>query len=174
MWYQRGTKKLKLLHGTGLTVSYRLSVCVLHSVFYSFINCISVTFWSSLAPVLTSSGANYWHKELSSITERFKENLLLLLLQTGGWGQLWRTKQGIQNLSNKGYYDDTCSLLRLLLLHWVVFCFFSCPSSRYLWLCILARITHTIIRPSVQCFSKRIPKSIQLFCMKYKPYLVGN
>ena len=65
------SKKLKLLHGTGLTVSYRLSVCVLHSVFYSFINCIFVTFWSSLAPVLTSWGANYEDKALSSIIERF-------------------------------------------------------------------------------------------------------
>ena len=84
MWYQRGAKKLKLLHGAGLTVSYRLSVCVLQSVFYSVINCISVTFSSSLVPVLTSSGANYGEKALSSITERFKESFLLLLLQTGG------------------------------------------------------------------------------------------
>ncbi|XP_073255860.1 A disintegrin and metalloproteinase with thrombospondin motifs 18-like [Porites lutea] len=66
------------------------------------------------------------------------------------------------------HYYDYCYCIGLC------FVFFCCPSSRYLRLCILARITHTIIRPSVQCFSKRIPKSIQLFCMKCKPFLVGN
>ena len=154
MWYQRGTKKLKLLHGAGLTVSYRLSVCVLQSVFYSVINCISVTFWSSLVPVLTSSGANYWHKELSSITERFKENLSLLLLQTGGWGQLWRTKQGIQNLSNEGFYVYTCTLL---LLCWVVFCFLVAQVAEIYGYGEPCMYTSTNYihdrRPSVQCFS---------------------
>ena len=70
----RNEKKLKLLRSAGLTLTFRLSVCVLHPVFYPFINCIFVTFWSSLVPVLTSSGTNFGNKAFSSIIERFKVN----------------------------------------------------------------------------------------------------
>ena len=145
-------------------------MCVLQSVFYSVINCISVTFSSSLVPVLTSSGANYGEKALSSISERFKESFLLLLLQTGGWGQLWRTKQGIQNLSNEGFYVYTCTLL---LLCWVVFCFLVAQVAEIYGYGEPCMYTSTIGAPLSSVLATATVKKIfgSLLILKWEPYV---
>ena len=70
-WRKNSTLGVLPVHKFTQRQWHVLSPWLLDPIPHSFINCIFVTFWSSLAPVLTSWGANYGDKALSSIIERF-------------------------------------------------------------------------------------------------------